>query len=225
MKNSIVGQTAEHIADVAGVELRSSGRLTPAENCCGVMPLLLSTVVICGFHLVWNTIVIFGTDADHGITIKGVHISASMQIGNAVWSLIGVPVIICAGVGAVYRIERLIRTYCYYMCATLALSIFWTVQWIATGGVCGQIAPQGARALGSSIVCGGVIAMVAFWGLWVVWFWLYLIFIVWSTAEEVKLGEYPDVTFFMTMLRAQQAASEVEPLTGMQPWRHEAASA
>lgn len=218
--NTSLGQHAAHVADVFGVGIRESGRMEAAEGCCGVVPLLLATEMICAFHMAINTLVVYNTGDSE---IAGVKISAHAQIGNCTWALIGVPVIICGGVGALYRLEKLVRTYCYYMCVSLILGIFWTFEWILTGQACNTLVDPGMQRLGSSFTCGFAVAFLCFWLLWVLWFWSYLTYIVWSAAEEVRLSEYPDVAFFETMLRAQEAAAEAKPELGiMKPWRGEA---
>lgn len=215
------GEVADHLLDTFDVGIRDSGRLEPADSCFGYVPLLLALELICFSHLAWNTLVIYNTSSVESMSTRGVAVSPDMQVANATWALIGVPIIICAGVGGIYRIERMVRFYCYYMCASLVLGIAWVVVWVMTGGACESVVDEGARRLGSHIVCGTTIAMLLFFGLWLSWAWLYCIYIVWSAAEQVMLSEYPDVAFFMTMLKAQQAAEESRPLVGMQPWRRD----
>merc|ERR1719316_1664118 len=95
-----------------------------AETFMGCCTLLFGVEIVCLLHLLANILLISIASSVEPIELIGIRISPTVQVLNAAWALGGIPVIIGAGVGAVYRIESHLRIY-WYLVMTFILDAFW----------------------------------------------------------------------------------------------------
>merc|ERR1719271_508150 len=104
-------------------------------------------------HLISNICLISIASSVEPIELVGISISPTVQVLNAAWALGGIPVIIGAGVGAVYRIESHLRLYYWYLVMTLILDAFWWAAFLVSGSICGSAVSQDVQRMGTAFVC------------------------------------------------------------------------
>merc|ERR1719408_573246 len=137
-----------------------------------------------------------------------------VQVLAAAWALIGIPVIIGAGVGALYRIEANLRLYVMYMAMSLVFGAFFALRVLVNGAMCGTIATKEVQRMGSVFVCGFVDVFQFFWMLILGLIHVYFMYVVWSAAEEVAQTSFPELLRYTDALRAVKAPV---PPKGPQP--------
>lgn len=184
----------------------------PTHSCCGSLSLLLGVEIICLSHLLVNLVLIANTSAAETKSLAGLRLTPYVQVWNGMWALFGIPIIIGAGIGALYRIESHLRLYMWYLIWSLISSVFWTVFWMGAGRACDEIAHDDLRASGEGIVCGSSVAIVLFGMLWAWFIQAYCLFIVWSAAEECRKSTYIEVEEFIRVLQNSltQKAGELD---------------
>mmetsp|Transcript_12748 Transcript_12748/g.28591 ORF Transcript_12748/g.28591 Transcript_12748/m.28591 type:complete len:416 (-) Transcript_12748:334-1581(-) len=69
-------------------------------------------------------------------TVLGVSISREAQIGWGMWSLVGLPIIVAAMAGALYRIADFIYPYYGYFLLSTILYCVWSLYAVVSGAVC-----------------------------------------------------------------------------------------
>lgn len=109
------------------------------------------------------------------------------QIVSA-WSLIGIPLIIGAAVGTLYRLEFQLRLYYYYLISSIGCAILAAVHTLFRGGICETLMPRDVRGMGQVFVCGTVDIVLFIWIIVASLLLLYCAFIVWSDAQMCKEG-------------------------------------
>merc|ERR1719389_643634 len=107
--------------------------ITPAPGVLGGFSLLSAVELICLTHLITCIVMISMASSVTSVDYAGVRISGFMQCLNAAWFLLGIPIIIIGGVGAVYRVEAQLRTYIAYLVGTLGVTIIWLGIFISYG--------------------------------------------------------------------------------------------
>jgi len=172
--------------------------------CCGVFSLLIGVELICLLHLLACILNISVASSIEPILISGVEISPFAQVCNAAWSLIGIPIIIGAGVGMLYRMESQLRMYFNYMLASFFICVFWWSSFLFSGSICQTIVTRDVQRMGSAFVCGFTDTFVFFWMLLVLVILLYCIFIVYSAAQEVKESSYPNLMRYSASLKGEE---------------------
>ncbi|CAD7935938.1 unnamed protein product [Amoebophrya sp. A25] len=191
--------------------------IRPASNCCGVFTLLFGVEVICLLNLISAIFVVSLVSSTEILTISGIKIPPATQVLYGAWCLIGIPLIISAGVGAVYRVESQLRAYFYYLGAQMFLMMFYFILMLFSGDVCSTVVSLDLQRMGSSLVCGFTDAFAIFWMLIDLGVFLYLIYIVWSAAEHISMSFFPDLVAYKQRLHTQvgqpisQAASMKAP--------------
>lgn len=148
------------------------------------------------------------------IMISGVEISPFAQICNAAWSLIGIPIIIGAGVGMLYRMEAQVKMYFNYMVASFFGALFWWSSFLFSGSICSTVVNRDVQRMGSAFVCGFTDTFVFFWMLLVLVILLYCIFMVWSAAQEVKESSYPNLMRYSGALKGEEMPMPSQRLGG-----------
>lgn len=96
----------------------SSSRMVPAEGCCHCFSLALGVEIICAAHLILCVATLCTISSTHNMEFGAdgeVWISPKAQVYFGTWAAIGIPVIIGAGVGAVFRIGPMLTQYCRYL--------------------------------------------------------------------------------------------------------------
>mmetsp|Transcript_3500 Transcript_3500/g.8273 ORF Transcript_3500/g.8273 Transcript_3500/m.8273 type:complete len:197 (-) Transcript_3500:136-726(-) len=161
-------------------------KIKASSQFCGCCTLLLGVEFVCALHLCITISTIAFISSVHPIEVVGVTFEPWEQIANGAWCLLGTPIIVGAGIGALYRIESQLRVYFYYLCGCFLLDLLYAGNFLFSGTVCASIIAPEVQRLGASFVCGMTDTFFMFWVL--VFFVVlgYFIFTVWSAAEEVS---------------------------------------
>jgi len=161
--------------------------ITPAPSVLGGCSLLSAVELICLAHLITCIIVITTASSTTSVDYAGVRISGYMQCINAAWFLLGIPIIIVGGVGAVFRVESQLRMYLAYLCVTFLVVLFWLGIFIFYGNACNTLQPtSGQYKKQALMVCQAGNGMVIFWMLVLVGLVAGAIYLVWSMTQYVK---------------------------------------
>lgn len=176
-------------------------KVNPASKCCGCLSLLAGVELLCLLHLLGCIAVISVASSVVPFAIAGVEVSPFAQVVNAAWALAGIPIIIGAGVGILYRIETHLRVYYYYLVASFFISTFWWLSFLFTGSICQTIVARDVQRMGTAFVCGFTDTFVFFWLMLVEVVMLYCIYIIWSAAEETGQHGYPDLSKYSGALK------------------------
>jgi hypothetical protein len=124
------------------------------------------------------------------------------QVFNAGWALLGIPFIIGAGVGMLYRIEYQLRMYFWYSLATFFLNLIWSLSFLFSGDVCKNIVGKEVQHMGTAFVCGFTDTFVFFWLLMAILINLYCVYIIWSASEEAGRSSYPELIKYSNALKS-----------------------
>ncbi|CAE7658906.1 adhC2 [Symbiodinium necroappetens] len=153
----------------------------------------------------------------------GLKVSPEIQVICASWALAGMPVVIAAGVGVLYHVDHLLRTLFWYLVISFPLGISVSAWLLLSGKVCDSVVEDEIQRLGSVFVCGFTESFVFMWTTVAALLHAYLIYVVWSAAEEitemtynsVSLSAYSNKLQFMASMG--QAAPEVKSVPVMNP--------
>lgn len=167
--------------------------VNPTPLCCGAFSLTLGIELICLCHLVTTIGIIASVSSVETIDLGNIVVSPNVQVLIAAWATAGIPVVVGAGVGVLYRIEAFLNTYFWYLCLTLAIELMWFVKFLISGSVCSTLSPRDVERLGTAFVCGLTDTFALFWGLIAIGLTGYFIYIVWSAKEDVRKGYWPDL--------------------------------
>lgn len=186
-------------------------KLRPTHLCCGCVGLLVGVELICLMDLVWSVIIVAIVSSKERLFFFGLVIQPFWQVLAGALALIGIPVILGAGVGALYQIEPHLRYYAKYKWGCFFLGSWFFVQLVMDGKMCESTTSEQAQRLGSVFVCGFMdtfsVFWIAVWGL----IYLYTIYIIWSAAEEVaRLGNL-EIVQYTKALRAVKLPEEPAP--------------
>lgn len=124
------------------------------------------------------------------------------QVWNAAWALLGIPFIIGAGVGMLYRIESQLRMYFWYSLTTFFLNCIWWLSFLYSGDLCKTIVGKEVQHMGTAFVCGFTDTFVFFWMLIAILVDLYCVYIIWSAAEEAGRSSYPELMKYSSALKS-----------------------
>jgi len=193
-------------------------RIKPAHEFCGCCTLLFGVETCALLNFINCIFVIASVSSVHAVRLAGLTMSANLQILNAAWSLLGIPIIVSAGVGAVYRIESHLRIYFYYLLASFFLATGMLISLLTTGNVCHGAVPDEVKQLGESFVCAITDTFIYFWLLMGGLVHLYFVYVVWSAAEEIRRASYPALLSYKESLQNQsKMKSNLNPAGGGMP--------
>jgi len=161
--------------------------ITPAPGVLGGCSLLTAVELICLVHLIVCITIVSMASSVNPVDYAGVRISPYLQCVNAAWFLIGIPMIIIGGVGAVFRVESQLKVYLAYLVGTLFVVCAWLFIFIRYGNACNTIQPtSGQYKKQALMVCQASNGMVIFWMLVLVGVIGGSIYLVWSMLEYVR---------------------------------------
>lgn len=164
-----------------------------APLCCGAFSLLVGVELICLVNLLVAVFVIATVSSVVPVTVGNIIIAPNMQMIVAAWAAAGIPLVVGAGVGIVYRIEVFLRTYFWYLAATIAIEGVFFIKFLISGSVCSTFAPKDLERLGTTFVCGMTDTFALFWGLIVIGISSYFLYIIWAAQTDIKKGYWPEL--------------------------------
>jgi len=188
-----------------------------ATLCCGVFSLLVGVELICAAHLLLCILNVGVASSIEPIKVSGVEISPFAQIVNAAWSLLGIPIIVGAGVGMLYRMESQLKMYFNYMVVSFLGALTWWMSFLFGGSICQTVVARDVQRMGSAFVCGFTDTFVFFWMLLILVILAYFMFIVWSAAQEVKESSYPNLMRYSGALKGEELPLPKQNLGGPPP--------
>mmetsp|Transcript_68075 Transcript_68075/g.122681 ORF Transcript_68075/g.122681 Transcript_68075/m.122681 type:complete len:258 (-) Transcript_68075:17-790(-) len=162
--------------------------LAPAESFLCCMPLSLGTKLILWAHLslaVFTAAMEMGSIAMSGQYSLSVAEVGPGQIFNAIWSTLGVPLIMVALWGAYHRLEPHVRFYLYYLAICVVIDIVCIIDLFLVQDSCVHlklaVAARGSKAFACGVARGisGATAAVSVVAV------LYMVYIIWSFCEDL----------------------------------------
>jgi len=185
-----------------------------ARTSCFGASLLVGVEVTCLVTLLVQIVIIAACSSVERLQILGVIFAPGVQVLAASWAFVGIPIVVAAGVGALYRIEENLRVFFYYMTASMVLSAM-AIFWILTHeSFCDEVVAHEIRRIGSTFVCGFTDALVLTWGLIGGMLHTYQLYIIWSLAEDIALAPYPELMRYSDALGSIRVPS---PPVGADP--------
>jgi len=115
----------------------------------------------------------------------GVVVPPFWQIVAASWAWVGIPIVIAAGVGAVYRVAENLALLCYYLLGSFAIGTAACIWLLMTGSACSAVVAPEIQRMGATFVCSFTETFVLMWTLLIGLFHLYVTYVVWSAAQEL----------------------------------------
>lgn len=109
------------------------------------------------------------------------------QTLNASWCLLGIPFILVAAWGVVYKHESQVRLYLVYMVASYILDAIFLIVSLMNTDICTTL-PLFLRLHGQGFACGFMRTFTLLFTLILLSMATYFIFIVWSFCEDLKAG-------------------------------------
>lgn len=164
-----------------------------APLCCGVFSLLVGVELICLVNLLVAIFVIATCSSVVPVSFGNIVISPNVQIMVAAWAAVGIPLVVGAGVGIVYRIEVFLKTYLWYLVTTIAVEGLFFIKFLISGSVCSTFAPRDLERLGTTFVCGITDTFALFWGLIVIGISAYFVYVIWAAQMDIKKGYWPEL--------------------------------
>lgn len=144
-------------------------------------------------HLLVAIFVVATVSSVVPVTLGNIVISPNVQILVAAWAAAGIPLVVGAGVGIAYRVEVFLRTYFWYVAATIAIEGMFFIKFLISGSVCSTFAPRDLERLGTTFVCGMTDTFALFWGLIVIGISSYFLYIIWAAQMDIKKGYWPEL--------------------------------
>lgn len=175
-------------------------KLRPSHTCCGCVSLLVGIEVICLLTLL-TCISIIATVSSSGLKVSTFTLSSSTQLTIGTWAFIGIPITITAGVAALYRMELPLRAFFFYSLVTFFFEVGIPMYLLAAGSLCDTVVTPEVQRMGSAFVCGFTDSLTFFWTLVGGTIYAYLIYIIWSAAQEVAEAPYPELMKYSEALK------------------------
>lgn len=161
------------------------GVITPAPGVLGAVSLTAAVQLVCLANLILCIYVISVVDSSKPTDFASVAVSPTAQCWNAAWFLLGIPMVIYGGVGAMYRVEFHMRVYEVYLVGTFFIGVAWTYVLLRYSSGCSTImAPHtfGQAQFACTINNGITIFLLFIFDFLV----LFAIYLVWSMKEFIQ---------------------------------------
>lgn len=162
------------------------GGIKPLRLAFGAMSLVVGVQFICLFNIVSNLFIMGVCTSVGSIKLVGIEIPPWKQVVGATWALVGMPIIIQGGVGALYRVQGPVMNYFFYLVATCALDMAFLITLFYEADMCTSVVPTEFVKMGSHFVCGLTDSALFLGFLFGGLVFLYFCFVVWSCAQEIS---------------------------------------
>jgi len=159
--------------------------MKPLRLAFGAISLTIGVQVICLVHIITSVFIIAMCTSVKAIVLVGIVIPPWKQVSGATWVLVGMPLIIQGGVGALYRIKTPVMNYFYYLLATCVVDMLFLASIFYEADMCKTVAAKEFVSMGPNFVCGIADSLVFMGFLFGGLVFLYFCFIVWSCAQEI----------------------------------------
>lgn len=168
-----------------GAKDPDSGPVKPLRLAFGAFSLTVGVLLICLIHILCAVSLIAICSSVESIVLVGVVIPPRTQVMGASYALAGLPIIVLAGVSALYRIKYPLMLYFYYLGGTFILDVSWLLSLLYEADLCSSVVASEFISMGPAFVCGlSDTAMFVSFTVAAVFF-LYFMYIVWSAAAQI----------------------------------------
>eukprot|EP00933_Yihiella_yeosuensis_P049993 TRINITY_DN47762_c0_g1_i1.p1 TRINITY_DN47762_c0_g1~~TRINITY_DN47762_c0_g1_i1.p1 ORF type:complete len:280 (+),score=39.33 TRINITY_DN47762_c0_g1_i1:101-940(+) len=188
----------------------------PCHTAFGVCTLFVGVEASVLVGLILEVIAISICSADQAVKIGGLKLSPTIQVICASWAFIGIPVTVSAGVGALYRIDHLVRIFFWYLLCSFPLGVLIPLWLLMNGDVCDTVVDAEVQRMGSAFVCGFTDTFVFMWTMVAGLFHLYVTYVIWSAAEDIRESNYPILSKYankMQNVAEKPTKGSAEPYT------------
>jgi hypothetical protein len=168
---------------------------------CGCVSLVTGVEAVAFVTLLYCVCTISLCSSKESLAIFGVVIHPFFQVIAGTWALFGIPLAINAGVGVLYRIETSLRMFLYYQSVSLLAGLLFPSALILSGSLCATVADKAVQRMGTSFACGVVDVFTFFWLALVGIIHAYLIYVIWSAAEEIRVCPFPELEKYRQHLK------------------------
>mmetsp|Transcript_57986 Transcript_57986/g.164763 ORF Transcript_57986/g.164763 Transcript_57986/m.164763 type:complete len:185 (+) Transcript_57986:112-666(+) len=160
---------------------------------CGAFPLPMGIVAALFWISIRTGFMLCYFSSSEDVMILGITVSATAQIVIAATALLGVPLVVLAGFGAVFRIEKHVGLLFQWFVFTLVIDVLGAGHIVIGGRVCSSLSTAYMMRQGPMFVCLFLGLGTMFWLAVVVLTEAYLTYVVWCQAEVLKRGEYAEL--------------------------------
>lgn len=156
--------------------------------CCGVFSLTLGVEIICLLHLTFCIVIIGQVSSVETSKIGNMPLSPTEQVIIGAWATAGIPIIVGAGVGVVYHVEKLIRAYFWYLFLAVAAEAFLVITMTSNALSCKSLmtdthGPASTFSGVPMMVCGIASGLGETFGVVALIISGYCLYIVWTVKE------------------------------------------
>jgi hypothetical protein len=162
---------------------------------------LLGVQAISLLTLLSNISVIASVSSRGQLRVSSFYLSVQLQMLAGTWAFLGIPIAVCAGVAALYRMETPLRVFFLYLLVSFFFGISIPIWFLASGSLCDTVVTPEVQQMGSSFVCGFTDTFTFFWTLIGGVLHAYLVYIVWSAAEEISEAPQPELMKYSDALK------------------------
>jgi len=162
-------------------------KLRPTKTAFGCFSLLVGVQVICVASLVTSILLVAVCSSTTPMRVMGVTVTPGWQVLAASWAWVGIPIVIVAGVGAVYRVAANVMILCNYLVGSFCLEAAGCAWLLMSGNACSAVVAPEIQRMGAGFVCGFTNTAVVMWALILGLCHLYVTWVVWSAAQELQL--------------------------------------
>eukprot|EP00933_Yihiella_yeosuensis_P041179 TRINITY_DN355_c0_g1_i1.p1 TRINITY_DN355_c0_g1~~TRINITY_DN355_c0_g1_i1.p1 ORF type:complete len:347 (-),score=61.02 TRINITY_DN355_c0_g1_i1:50-1015(-) len=157
--------------------------IQPAGPVVGPFPLHAAVAMICGLHLFINMVVLGSVSSEKSVKVAQVEISPQLQCVVGAFALIGIPVIIHGGMGAIYRAPGHLSAYNYYLVGCMAFAALWFGIFVKFQNPCVTVNRPGRLA---TMTCNHEDESIFILLIVVMMLTSAAIYLVWSMQENIK---------------------------------------
>jgi len=175
--------------------------MMPSRTCCGCCSLTAGIESICLVMLLVEISVLSSVTSKGDIDVFGHAVSPTTQCAVGAWTFFGILLTISSGVGMLFRLEMPLRAFFCYLSVSFVGGVLVPMVWLLSGSMCDKMVKDDVQALGSSFVCGFTDSLFFFFMLVLGASALYVIYMVWSAAEEIAASPFPELIKYSDALK------------------------
>lgn len=172
-----------------------------SHTCCGCVSLLLGVQAISLLTLLSCISIIASVSSRGQLRVSSFYLSSELQMLAGTWAFLGIPIAVCAGVAALYRMETPLRVFFFYLLISFFCGVAIPIWFLASGSLCDTVVTPEVQKMGSSFVCGFTDTFTFFWTLILGCLHAYLVYIIWSAAEEISEAPQPELMKYSDALK------------------------
>lgn len=128
------------------------------------------------------------------------------QVFNAAYCLFGMPFIVAAMYGVIYRQEPHLRLYLTYLTFSFFLDFCYVIYYLFINDACSMM-PSSLKSQGAAFACGITRSFVILFSITLFIFQAYCIHIIWSMCEDIRVGG--GATGFADLLESSKNSKSV----------------